>query len=130
MRTKRIKVSQEFLDQCSDQYCADTLDMYEPAKSVGKVIAWKRRHWVCIAGASKNLTNLEATLCQCVPEAEYQGTPYHYSFENEDGWGDPDAYYVGGTFRCKGQIWVMTDLEITLVPFSQERRRHAIPSIS
>ncbi len=37
MLRKKIRVPQEVIDQCSEHYCADTLDMYEPAKSRGKV---------------------------------------------------------------------------------------------
>jgi hypothetical protein len=112
----KIKVPYEFLEACAEQYCAHQLDMHEPSKSKGKVIAWKNHHWVCTGAASQYLKYLEAELQMCVPEAGYHGPP-------NDPEAGPGLYYVGGRFTCKGQVWVMTDKEIRLVPIDERRDR-------
>lgn len=123
MREKHVKVRQEFLDSCAEQNCCGSLDMHDFAKSRGKVIAWRRRHWVCTGSASQQ-GYYEAHLLECVPASDYKGPPHRY-FEDrgDDGYGNPDLFYLGGQFVCRGQVWVMTDLEVTLHPFTCERRK-------
>ena len=110
----KVKVPYEFLESCAEINSCGTLDMYEPSKSRGKVIEWKKHHWVCTASSSRYLKYLDADLQLCVPEAEYHGPP-------NDPHGGPDLYYVGGRFTCRGQVWMMTDKEVRLIPIEQRR---------
>lgn len=120
---KEIRVPYSFLEECAEKYCADTLDMHEPSKSRGQVFEWKRRHWVCTSGLSQYLKWLEVELRMVVPEAEYRGPANNP--ERSGRW-----YYMGGRLRDrKGNVWVMTWKEVTLIPIQslEEDVSHVSP---
>ena len=113
MNRMKIKAPYAFMEECEKQYSAMTLDMHEPSKSKGKVIEWRGHHWVCVGAASQYLRLLGVELRMCVPEEEYQGKPNNPEVSGHH-------YYTGGRFTCKGRTWVMTDKEITLIPYTQK----------
>lgn len=108
-----IPVPLDFLEKVADQNCCSTLNMHEPHKSRGKVIVWRGKTWACTGSAYKNGCT-EADLREVLPEQDYRGPP------NNPKVSGP-GYYNGGRFTCRGKAWVMTRLEIRLIPATQSQ---------
>lgn len=113
MMNKKVRVPLAFLEQTAALNCCGTLDMHTPAKSKGQVIEWKRQHWVCVGSSSRHLHTLTADLRQVVPVDQYDGPPPDPEIRGHD-------YYTGGHLWCRGQEWVMTNIEFTLIPLRGE----------
>lgn len=103
-----IRVPYVWLEHCAKQNCCDSLDMFEPSKSRGKVIEWGGCLWVC-TGSVSQLKYLSCELRLIVPAEQYRGPA-----------NDPDVsgfhFYTGGRLTCKGKTYVMTNEEVELVP--------------
>lgn len=117
MIPRSFKVPYEVLEEFGEKNSCATLDDEDWVKSRGEVLAWKRRHWVCVSAVSSGAKGYhEVTLVHTVPEAEYDGPPYDPCWQAE-----PGLRYKGVRLTCKKQAWVMTGTEITLYPIAERR---------
>ena len=105
---KFIRVPYSFLEECAEKNSCMHLNMEEPAKSIGKLIQFRGRLWICVGSTSQYMRYLKVDLRENVLEDQYKGKPNNPQKSGHH-------YYTGGRFRANGKFYVMTNLEITLI---------------
>lgn len=110
MDADEIKVPLSLVLRAVDCYSAMLIDSDEPRKSRGKVFTWNGKAWTCVATLSKGVLWHYAEIIEVVLAELYKGPAYQRGSRE----------YTGVSFRSGGQVWVITDNKVKLVP-SQEQ---------
>jgi hypothetical protein len=107
--TTEILVPYALLEHALEHYSAAHFNMHDFKRSHGKVFSWNGKTWTCTAGIGQGQKHLQASIREVVTKDRYAGPPH------DDHKRGPD-FYLGGEFKCKDRVWVMTSNEVILKP--------------
>ena len=105
-------VPQHLLKTFASQSSTRTLDMHDPLYSIGEIIQWRGKAWLCTGYVSFRHKVRSLDLREVLPISMWN-KPFN------DLKKRGSAYYTGGRFHPKGsprETWVMTEKEIRLEP--------------
>ena len=108
-KTTEILVPYSLLERALEHYSAAHFNMHDFKRSSGKVFTWNGKTWTCTGGVGQGQKHLQASVREVVPKDRYAGPPHDNQKRGLD-------FYLGGEFKCKDQVWVMTGNEVTLKP--------------
>ncbi|MCG2787641.1 MAG: hypothetical protein L6461_21350 [Anaerolineae bacterium] len=108
-KTTEILVPYSLLERALEHYSAAHLNMHDFKRSSGKIFTWNAKTWTCTGGIGQGQKHLQASIREVVPQGRYTGPPHDSQKRGPD-------FYLGGEFKCKEQVWVMTGNEVTLKP--------------
>ena len=105
-------VPQHLLETFASKSSVGTLDMHDPIYSIGEIIQWRGKAWLCTGYLSFRHTVRSLDLREVLPISMWN-KPFN------DLQKRGSAYYTGGRFHPKGkpaETWVMTAHELCLGP--------------
>jgi len=108
-KTTETLVPYSLLERAQKYYSAAHFNMHDFKRSNGKVFTWNGKTWTCTGTVGQGQKYLEVSIREVVTKDRYAGPPHDNQKRGPD-------FYLGGEFKCKDQVWVMTDNEITLKP--------------
>jgi hypothetical protein len=103
-----MHVPYSFMEHAAEHISCSLLDMYDPKRSHAKVFIWRGKTWTCTATCSQQKW-LQVEIREVVTADRYTGPQHDIKKRGPD-------FYLGGSFKYKGQTWVMTANKITLKP--------------